>query len=154
MYELQEQFRWLADISVIQAFESGVLDLPDFYFIGDDYRYRFEAEAKHRFIGILREKFNSGVRCNGLVLKWDTVIEQKAADLGRYLVGRSRILDFSDPSPVIERSDDQEVRAKILALTQSQAHNRGIGKSTLHYLQKNAAGNDSFKVYRKTRERI
>jgi hypothetical protein len=30
----------------MEAFESEVLDLPDFYFIGDDYRYRFEPEAK------------------------------------------------------------------------------------------------------------
>ncbi len=154
VYDLQEPFRWLADVSIIQAFESGVLDLLDFYFTGDDYRYRLEADAKHRFIGILREKFNSGVRYNGRVLKWDTIIEQKAADLGRYLVGRSRFLDFSDPSPALVRSDDQELRAKILALTQSEAHKRGIGKSTLHYLRKKAENGRSFRTYRKVREKL
>ncbi len=43
---MQEPFRWIADVAVMEAFESGVLDLPDFYFTGDDYRYRFEPEAK------------------------------------------------------------------------------------------------------------
>jgi len=33
---------------VEEAFESGVLDVPDFYFTGDDYRYRFDTEAKRR----------------------------------------------------------------------------------------------------------
>jgi hypothetical protein len=43
-----------------QAFESGLLDLPDFYFTGDDYRFRFQIEAKRRFIGMLREQFTAG----------------------------------------------------------------------------------------------
>ena len=45
-------------MAVIEAFESGVLDLPDFYFTGDDYRYRFEPEAKERFLDLLRERSN------------------------------------------------------------------------------------------------
>lgn len=47
-YAPQEPFRWIADVAVMEAFEGGVLDLPDFYFTGDDYRYRFEPEAKVR----------------------------------------------------------------------------------------------------------
>jgi CRISPR-associated protein Cas1 len=82
VYDLQEPFRWIADVVVMQAFESEVLDLPDFYFTGDDYRYRFDPEAKQRLLGLLRERFNSGVRCKGRTLKWDTVIERKIADLG------------------------------------------------------------------------
>jgi CRISPR-associated protein Cas1 len=34
--DLQEPFRWLVDLSVIHAFESGALDLRDFYFTGDE----------------------------------------------------------------------------------------------------------------------
>ncbi|MGA3297960.1 MAG: CRISPR-associated endonuclease Cas1, partial [Candidatus Bathyarchaeia archaeon] len=88
VYDLQELFRWLVDLSMIQAFESKTLELHDFYFTGDDYRYRFEVEAKRRFIEVLRERFNSGVNYRGRVLKWDTVIEQKANELGRFLVGK------------------------------------------------------------------
>jgi hypothetical protein len=28
---LQEPFRWIGDVALMDAFESGVLDLPDFY---------------------------------------------------------------------------------------------------------------------------
>ena len=51
------------------AFESGALDLPDFYFTGDDYRYRFEREVKQRFLDLLRERFNSRVTYKGRSLK-------------------------------------------------------------------------------------
>jgi hypothetical protein len=137
--ELQEPFRWIADVAGAEAFESGVLDLPDFYFTGDDYRYRFETEAKRRFLSLLRQRFNVGVRWNGRILKWDTVIEQKAVELGRYLLGRSTRLDFSEPSPTLLRLDERELRKRILNLTQSEAQRLRIGKSTLHYLRKNAS---------------
>jgi CRISPR-associated protein Cas1 len=154
VYDLQEPFRWIADVTVVEAFESGVLDLPDFYFTGDDYRYRFEADAKRRFLDLLRERFNVAVRHNGRMLKWDTVIEQKAVELGRYLVGRTRGLDFSEPSPDLRRTDDRELRRRILSLSQPDARRLGIGKSTLHYLRCHAQNANHFKVYKQVRDRL
>jgi hypothetical protein len=151
---LQEPFRWTADVAVMEAFESGVLDLPDFYFTGDDYRYRFEPEAKQRFLDLLRERFNSGVRYGGRVFKWDTVIEQKTVELGRYLVGRTGRLDLSDPSPDLRRLDDSKLRKRILGLTQQEARRLGIGKSTLHYLRKKEKNHGSVRLYSKVRRKL
>jgi len=117
VYDLQEPFRWIADVAVMEAFESGVLDLPDFYFTGDDYRYRFQTEAKGRFLDLLRERFNLGVRYNSRVLKWDTIIEQKAMELGRFLTARATSIDFSEPSPSLHRTDNRMIRDRILSLT-------------------------------------
>jgi CRISPR-associated protein Cas1 len=64
VYDLQEPFCWIADVTVIEVFESEVLDLPDFYFTGSDYRYSFEVEAKRRFLELLLERFNVGVGYN------------------------------------------------------------------------------------------
>ncbi|MGA2460729.1 MAG: hypothetical protein ABSF82_04850 [Candidatus Bathyarchaeia archaeon] len=152
-YDGDRELRWLIDVSVIQAFESGVLSLSDFYFTGDDYRYRFEIEAKQRFIDLIRERFNAGVACKGRVLKWDTVIEQKANEMGRFLLGKSLTLDFAEPAPRLVRNDDREMRAKILALTSSQAKSLGLEKSTLHYLRLHAK-RQRFEIYGKTHERL
>ena len=83
----------------MEAFESRMLDLPNFYFTGDDYRYRFEPEAKQQFLDRPRQQFNSVVRYEGRRLMWDTVIEQKTVEFGRYLVGRNGKLDLLEPSP-------------------------------------------------------
>jgi len=152
--DLQEPFRWIADVAVMEAFESGVLDLPDFYFTGDDYRYRFEPEARQRFLDLLRERFNSAVRYKGRALKWDTVIEQKTGELGRYLIGRTSRLNFSETSPNLRMRDDKYLRRRILGLSQTEAQRLGIGKSTLHYLRKNAKNNDSFRMYRKVHNKL
>jgi CRISPR-associated protein Cas1 len=153
-YDLQEPFRWLVDLSVIQAFESKTLELHDFYFTGDDYRYRFEVDAKRRFIEVLRERFNSGVKYKGRVLKWDTVIQEKTNELARYLNGRTSRLDFSEPTPVLERTDNRAIREAILTLTGSEARKRGIGKSTLHYLHKRAIASRPLRIYKPVREKI
>jgi CRISPR-associated protein Cas1 len=154
VYDLQEPFRWIADVAVMEAFESGALDLPDFYFTGDDYRYRFEPEAKQRFLDLLRERFNSGVRYRWLVLKWDTIIGQRATELGRFLVGRSTRLDFSEPCPRLLRVDNCDFRRQILSLSQEDARRLGIGKSTLHYLRKNVKSRRTFKLSCKVREKL
>jgi CRISPR-associated protein Cas1 len=154
VYDLQELFRWLIDVSVIQGFESGALELPDFYFTADDYRYRFEVDAKQRFIDLIRMRFNGGVSYHGRTLTWDTVIEEKTNELGRFLTMKSSEVDFVEPSPALHGDDSREMRAKILALTSSQAKQLGIGKSTLYYLRENASCKHSFTVYQKTLSRL
>jgi CRISPR-associated protein Cas1 len=154
VYDLQEPFRWIADVAVMEAFESGVLDLPDFYFTGDDYRYRFEPEAKERFLDLLRERFNSGVRYRGRALKWDTVIEQKAGELGRFLASKSSSADFAEPAPALQRQDTRELRGRILALTQSEARKVGIGKSALRYLRNRARSYRRLRTYARLSQRI
>jgi CRISPR-associated protein Cas1 len=154
VYDLQEPFRWIADVAVMEAFESGVLDLPDFYFTGDDYRYRFEPEAKQRFLDLLRERFNSGVRYKGRVLKWDTVIEQKTIELSFFMARKSNTMGFEEPAPTLERQDNNKLRTKIQRLTQSDGKRIGIGKSTLHYLRRKARNERPFTVYRKVIRRM
>jgi hypothetical protein len=130
------------------------VNLQDFYFTGDDYRYRFDVEAKGRFVKFLREQFNSGVSYKGRVLKWDTIIEQKATELGRVLVNKSLAVDFAEPLPRFVGDEDRELRGRILTLSQSEARRRGIGKSTLHYLRKNAASGHFLRIYKPVREKL
>jgi CRISPR-associated protein Cas1 len=154
VYDLQEPFRWITDAAVLEAFESRVLDLPDFYFTGDDYRYRIETDAKRRLLGLIRDRFNDGVKYNSRILKWDTVIEEKANELGRFLTGKSSSLDFAKPFPELTRNDDRAARKRILCLTEAEASRRGIGRSTYYNLRRNARSERSFQIYRKIRKKL
>lgn len=153
-YDLMEPFRWLIDLTVLQAFQSGVLGLDTFHFKFDDYRFRFNPEAKERFIALLKERFNSGVRYRGERLKWDTVIEEKTSELARFLTNKMSTVDFAEPSPKLDRLDDRKLRKRINSLTSHEAKKRGLGKSTLHYLRRNAHSERPFRVYGKVREKL
>ena len=154
VYDLEEPFRFLVDLTVIKAFESGWLNPEDFAFTRDDFLYRIETDGRRRLLHLLRERFNSGIGYKGRSLKWDTVIEEKTNELARYLNGRSSTLSFEEPAPVLQRTDNRAVREAILTLTQAEAEKHGIGKSTLHYLRKRAEGEHSFRICAKVREKM
>jgi CRISPR-associated protein Cas1 len=154
VYDLMEPFRFLVDLAVIQSFETGRLDTGSFYFAEQDYSYHFELDAKGRFLDILREQFRSRVHYGGKPMRWDTVIREKAVELSRFLMGRSSIIEFNEPAPILERKDDREIRERILNLTQAEARIRGIGKSTLHYLRERARERSSFKLYEPVKRKL
>jgi len=154
VYDLEEPFRWLVDLAVIKSFETGRLDVDSFYFAEQDYSYHFQLEAKGRFLDALREQFHSRVDYKAKPMRWDMVIREKAVELGRYFAKSSNGLGFLEPSPTLQRVDTQKVRETILNLTQNEASERGIGKSTLHYLRERARGQQSFRIYSKVREKI
>jgi len=135
VYDLQEPFRWLADVTTIEAFESGALDMKDFYFMGDDYRYHIETDAKRRFFELLRTKFNAGVKYKGKMWKWDTIILNKTQELARFLLGKSEHVELADLIPNMKRVDGSELRERILSLSTKKASELATGKSTLHDLR-------------------
>jgi CRISPR-associated protein Cas1 len=154
VYDLQEPFRWFADLCVIEGFERGILDKEDFYFTFADLRYRFNEEPKLRFVDLIRERFNSTVRYKGRMLRWDTVIFEKTNELARYLTGKSKALAFMEPSPTLERFDNMDLRERIKALTSEDAKKLGIDKSTLYTLRQHVRKEPPFKLCRKTLEKL
>jgi CRISPR-associated protein Cas1 len=107
VYDLQEPFRWLCDVTTIEAFESRTLDMRDFYFMGDDYRYHIELEAKRRFLELLKTRFNVGIKYKGKTWKWDTIILNKAQEVSRFLLEKLGSVDFADPCPRIAKHFSQ-----------------------------------------------
>ena len=79
---------------------------------------------------------------------------QKAAELGRFLTGKSQVLHFILPCPVLQGSDDLHVRKRILSLTQEEVSRLGIPRGTLHYLRLRARNIQSFRIYPKVRQKL
>jgi len=86
-------------VATIEAFESGAVNLKDFYFMGDDYRYHIDVDAKRRFLGLLKDRFNASVEYKVRNWKWDTTILDKTQELARFLLGKFGHLEFIEPSP-------------------------------------------------------
>lgn len=109
----------------IDIFELGTLDRKDFYFTGDDCRYHIEIEAKRRFLELLKDKSNSGVKYKGRAFKWDTIILEKARESGQFLLGKSGSPDFVNPALDLVRIRGQELRGRILGLSAEEARKSG-----------------------------
>jgi CRISPR-associated protein Cas1 len=154
VYDLEEPFRWLCDLTVIEAFESKVVNMRDFCFTSDYYRYYLDVEAKSRFRHFIKDKFNGEVQYKGKTWKWDTIILNKTQELARFLLGKMSSIDFLKPSPSLRRTDSIELRRRILSLSAEETRELGIGKSTLHYLRKHARSARPFAVYRTVSQKL
>jgi CRISPR-associated protein Cas1 len=154
VYDLQEPFRWLCDVTVIEAFESGIVKMRDFCFVGDDYRYNLDVDAKERFRQFIKDRFNLDVEYKGKTWKWDTIILNKTQELARFLAGKASSIDFLKPTPCLRRTDSIELRKRILSLSTEEARELEIGKSTLHYLRKRARSARAFTVYRTVSQKL
>lgn len=73
-------------------------------------------------------------------------------ELGKYLTGRTGKLDFSEPSPSLERFE--ELRERIKTLTSKDAKKLGIDKSTLYTLRQHIREEEPFKLYPKTLQKL
>ena len=82
-------------------------------------------DAKRRFLELLKNRFNSGVKYKGKTWKWDTVILNKTQELARFLLDKSKQIDFIELHPSLQRSDTQDLRKRILELTQTDAQRAG-----------------------------
>ena len=151
-YDTMEIFRWVVDTTIMESLENREFKKSDFYRT-DNYVLRLKPESVKRLLSRLREKFNSTVNYRGKAYRWDTIVFLKAQELAKHILD-GKPIDFSEPSPNLGRSDTQELRKRILSLSQSEAKKLGIGKSTLHYLRKHVTGEKSFDVYQKVARKL
>ena len=82
------------------------------------------------------------------------MIEEKALELARFLVGKSSKLDFTEPAPSFERFDTMQLRERIKSLTSVEAKKVGIDKSTLYTVRQHVRDGESFRLYGKVSRKL
>jgi len=152
VYDLQEPFRWIVDLTVLSCLENKIFSKKDF-FLTDNYVLRLKPPAIKKLLEQLRLHLNSRVRYKGKNHSWDTILQLKTQELARHLLGRTEGLDFTEPVLESEASPD-ELRKKVLALTVPEARGIGVNKSTLWYLQKRAAARKTLRSYAKVKSKL
>lgn len=153
VYDFQEPYRWLVDATVISCSKNGQFGKKDYYRM-DNYVLRLRPEAAKKLLDALRIRFNSPVRYKGRVYGWDTVIRLKAQELANHILGKRTNLNFSEPKPVLHRTDSEAIRNRILSMTTADANKLGIRKNTLWYLRQRAQGANDFNIYGKVRTKL
>ncbi len=153
VYDLQEPFRWLIDITLIECLEYKRFSKKDFYRL-DNYVLRLKPETAKKLLAALQIKFNSTTRYRGKLYGWDTVMRLKCQELASYILGRRSELDFDNPRPELPRDDSEAVRSRILSMSCAEARELGIRKNTLWYMQQRARTGKPIKIYNQVRKKL
>lgn len=153
VYDLQEPFRCLVDIAIINGLEKKLFSKEDFIRT-ENYNIRLRPSGAKKLIQELEAIFNQRVNYRNGNRTWAYIIMMKASELGQFLIGKRRNIDFGSPKIELKRSDNFELRKRILSIPYSKAKEMGFSKGTLWYMKQNAKSEKPFRVYEKVKEKL
>ncbi len=153
VYDVQELYRWLVDLSVIQLLEEKKLKKSDFI-VTENYNIRLRETTAKALIEKIRLNFNARAFYNGKYYSYQNILYENVRVLANYIIGKSNKLRFNIPEFEIKREDNTEIRNKILNIKPQDRKRLGINKSTLWYIQKHIKEGKRIKVYGKVMGKI
>ena len=153
VYDIQELYRWLVDLSVIQLLEEKRLKKADFI-ITENYNIRLRENTAKALIEKIKLNFNTRALYNGKYYSYQNILYENVRLLAKYIMGKSSKLQFNIPEFKINRVDSTDIRNKVLSLTPQDRKRLGINKSTLWYMQKNIREGRRIKIYQKVNSKL
>jgi len=150
VYDLQEPFRWLVDLSVIEVLAGRRLDRQADFLTTENYHVRLRPKAIGLLADRLSQNFNRAVPFRGQRRTFDAISFETARNLARYLLGQSKRLDLDFPFGAFDGALDNEAAETISALTYADARRLGISKAGLFYMKRRAAEGKPLRLYGKT----
>ena len=138
-YDLQEPFRFLVDLAVINLIETDKMEKKDFIRT-DNYSLRLRPSGAKKLTEEFQTWMNKKVTYQDKSMMWSYVLLLKIRELAQFLNGKKRKIDFITPPYTIERQDTDEIRKRILTISYTEWKEMGFSRGTLHYMKKNAKG--------------
>lgn len=149
VYDLQETFRWIIDLSVIELLEDHKLKKSDFI-VTERYHIRLRENTAKMLIEKIRNNFNRKAPYKKKNFTYQTILYDKVQQLANFISDKRSDIDFAVPNLEIRRDDTVSLKERILGLTPEDRKRLGINKSTLWYMKKNLKSNKRTKFYDKT----
>ena len=149
VYDLQELYRWLVDLSVIQVLEDQKIKKSDFI-VTENYHLRLRERGIHYLLEKITLNLNKRAEYKGKFHTFDNILLDNVRKLGDFIEKDQKELKFEIPDIKINRDDDVELRNQIMAITSEERKRLRINKSTLWYRQKVIKEGKRIKIYTKT----
>jgi len=154
VYDIQELFRWMIDISVIQLLEEKKIKKSDFI-ITENYHTRLGEDVAKKLIEKINSNFNAKYNYkNGKNYSYQIILQDNLQQLANFIVDKKKEFDFVIPKMKLSRNDNLELRKKILNMTAEERKSLGINKSTFWYIKKNLSEGKTPKIYEKILTKI
>jgi CRISPR-associated protein Cas1 len=149
VYDIQELFRWLIDVSVIQLLEEKKIKKSDFI-ITENYHTRLGEDVAKLLIEKINSNFNAKYNYkNGKYYSYHIILLDNLQQLSNFIVDKKKEFEFVIPKMRLNRNDTIEMKDKILNMSTEERKRLGINKSTLWHIQKNLVEGKTPKIYEK-----
>ena len=137
VYDIQELFRWIIDVSVIQLLEEKKIKKSDFI-ITENYHTRLGEDVAKLLIEKINSNFNAKYNYkNGKKYPYQIILQDNLQQLSNFIVEKKKEFEFTIPKMKLNRNNNLELREKIMNMTAKERKQLRINKSTLWYIKKN-----------------
>lgn len=153
MYDCQELYRWLIDLSVIEILEEKKIKKSDFI-VTESYNLRLKEQTAWTLIEHIKVNFNRKAKYKTQNSTYANIFLDNVQTLSNHIIGRQKDVQLDIPNFQIQRNDDLKIRESIMAITPEERKRLGINKSTLWQMQKNIKDGKRIKVYDKMKQKI
>ena len=154
-YDLQEPFRWIVDLSVIEVLRDGKLDRKRDFIVTENYHVRLRATAAKTLIERFAANANRKVMVGGRSMSYETAITELCRRLIRHLAAPSGRFDLSFP---FSTANSTFVTTSLIAEVKSMSYRRakalGISKAGLWDMKRRIADGRPLRLYRKVSRRF
>ncbi len=140
VYDLQEPFRWLVDLSVIEVLRDAKLDWKGDFIVTENYHVRLRPTAANALIERLSANMNRKVSVGGRSFAYETLVSEMARRLARHLTAPKGRFNLSYPFVVGESGHvETDLKVRVAAMTYAEGRARGISKAGLFAMKRRAA---------------
>ena len=154
-YDLQEPFRWLFDLSVLEVIRDGKLDRKRDFIVTENYHVRLQAPAAQALIDRLSANMNRKVTVGGRNFAHETLVLESARKLARHLTAPKPSFDLSYPFTAEEAGYvGSDLKERVANLSYAEAHQLGISKAGLWDMKRRAAEGRPLKLYPKVSSKL
>jgi CRISP-associated protein Cas1 len=150
-YDMQEPFRYLIDLAVLDLIENNNIKDSDFIRT-ENYNLRLRSSGAKKVLESINKHFNHKILYKGDNVNIHYLILLKTRELSNFLKKKSKNIDFTKPKQKLNKKDTEEVRNKILNISYVDWKNKGLSKGTLFYLKKNARLDKPFSMNKNIEE--
>lgn len=153
VYDLQELFRWVIDLSVIQMLEEKKLKKIDFI-TTENYHIRLREHTAQMLIARLKLNFNMSAPYKNKNYAYEHILMDNVQQLANYIMDKSKDLKFDIPEVKLSRDDGLELREFIMNMRPDERRKLGINRNTLWYMRENLKKGKKIKVYDKVKSKM
>lgn len=153
IYDIQELFRWIIDLSVIELLEEKKLKKSDFI-VTENYHIRLREKTAKLLVEKISVNFNRKVPYKNKSHTYQNILFDNIQSLVNFILEKSSRVEFNIPRIQIQRDDDVALRERILNMSIEERKRLGISKTTLWHQKKNLMGGKRIRVYDKTIAKI
>lgn len=151
-YDLQEPFRFLIDLAILDIIENKTIKDSDFLRT-ENYNLRLKTSGVKKIMDNINKYFNIDVEYKKNKVNMHYLILLKTRELSNYLKTGKKLF-FTDIKFKIKRQDTEDIRNKILNISYYKWMKAGLSKGTLHYIKQNIKENKPFTLNKHIENKI